>query len=93
MTGYQIPAEVADRLRALQEVARELRGSTAEDSPVRAAATAYSALLWQQKQAGATFEQLGAAAGVSWSAIKQRLGRYGYIPLQASQAHTSIGER
>jgi len=89
-TKYVIPDHVARRMRDLQVDAREVRGSTPEDSPKRVASKDLTILMKEQRDLGATLMEIGEACGVSWNAVKFRLGRYGMYDLPPSVAHTLV---
>jgi len=87
--AYRIPDDVSERMRLLQIDAREVRGTTPENSPLRISSMELTHLMKSEKDKGATFEELGRAAGVTWSAAKFRLGRSGLYKLPPSMTHTA----
>lgn len=87
---YHVPEEVAERMKKLYRLAKEVRGTTPQDSPKREASKELSRMMATEKDAGASFVEIGKAVGMSWSAVKFRLGRYGYYDLPASVAHTLV---
>ena len=87
---YRVSDKIADMMKALQVDAREVRGTTPVDSPKRVASIQLTILMQSEKQNGASFVELGRAAGVTWSAAKFRLGRYGFYDLPPSMVHTAM---
>lgn len=72
------PAEVAE-LRALQNQARELRGSHSADDPRRLASEQLSARLADlMENAGFTYGELAGALGVEPMTVRARLKRHGH---------------
>jgi len=92
---YPVPEVVAARLRELYQIARTVRGTTPLDSPKRDASRRLTELLAAERSRGASFAELGRAMGpegspASWSAVKFRLGRYGFVALPESVAGTLV---
>ena len=90
MEPYRISGAVEQEMRDLQIVAREVRGTTPADSSKRVASIKLTRMMHSERENGASFVELGRAAGVTWSAAKFRLGRYHYYKLPASMAHTAM---
>lgn len=91
--GYAIPEATARRMAELQAIARHVRGTTPANDPRRQASQDLSDMMHAEKERGATFVQIAEAAGVTWSAVKFRLGRYKHYRLPPSMAHTELGLR
>lgn len=88
--SYRIPEDVEKVMSDLQVIAREVRGTTPADSPKRVASIRLTHIMHEERENGASFVELGRAAGVTWSAVKFRLGRYNFHKLPKSMAHTAM---
>lgn len=88
--AYVVGSAAAEEMRNLQEHAKNARGTTPDDHPDRTAAAMLAAVMQQERDNGATYVQIAEAAGVSWNAVKFRLGRYGYTELPPSMTETKV---
>lgn len=88
---YVIPAEVSKKMASLRDLAAQVSRNTPVDAPSRIASETLASLMNVEKKNGATYQEIAEATGLtSWSAVKFRLGRHGYIDLPPSMAHERI---
>lgn len=82
--GYVIPDEVAEEMARLQPIAQQARHSTPYHSPVRIAGRRLAILMIEQYVKGAGIRQISDICGITYSAVRFRLGRYGLGDLPES---------
>lgn len=82
-------AEV-DRLRRMQQTARQVRGATPADDVRRGVSVAYSARLAQHLADGYSVAYLASVVGVTGWTLQQRLMRHGHLPLSPSLARRGV---
>lgn len=84
-----ITPEVADELRAMQEIARTVNGNTPLDDPRRTTSLEFSAALQSLIEQGVTVYRLAKVLGVRHGTVYARLARHGYRTPSPSQ----VGKR
>lgn len=82
-----------DHARELQAAARQVRGVTPQDSPLRRASEELSELLAMSVQAGVTAKFIADQLGITHGAVRFRVSRHGYAPMSPSQHGGYYGER
>lgn len=90
--AYVMDPDVAATIASLAVRARQVRGSTSPSHPNRIASQKLSVLMAAQREAGATYTVLGAAAGMTYTAVKFRLARYGFAAPAPSQAASFVAD-
>lgn len=80
--------DVVSRMQELAAQARTVNGTTPAGDPRRRASVELTELIAAVLAEGATIGGVARALGVTYPAIRFRLGRHGYLTLPDSQAHS-----
>lgn len=75
----QIPAVAVAEMRELQVPARQVKGTTPLDSPLRVATERYTELIAEWHLRGVSMYRISQQMGVTPLAIRARLARHGYM--------------